>query len=507
MALVQGFDKYTDSASLENAIGFLVTQVTRRMHTCTMVRVSAVHPGDNGVVGTVDVTPLINQRTVTGESIPHTTVYGLPYIRVQGGASALIIDPVIGDLGVCLFAERDISAFKASLDAGAPPTLRAYDMADGIYLGGWNASTAPVQSVTVNAEGVTLEAGPEGTLTENAANAITTISSLWTQILNGLIVGASTIEFTVPEFTLIGNLPVTGIGHCTWEGNLIDVKYGGTGADLSLTGGPNNVVTQLTPGAPFTVTPIGELSPTVEYTNLSPTPDTLGGIPAGSTFASQTMTQMWNALLYPYQYPAFSGFSISTQTNPLEVGQFNLTNPTFTWTLANPGNVDPSSVNIHDLTASITLATGISNTPPHNVTYASFTKTIATSEHYQISAENTQSTEFYGDYFINWEWRVYYGDSASTALSSSDVVALGGNLQAGFAGTYAFPAAASEYKIFTCPTSMGTPSSFVDTGTGFAVPFNAPYVVAVTNAYGVTTNYNVFQSTYQLGGALNIAIS
>ena len=507
MALVQGFDQYTDSASLGNALEFLATQVTRRMHTCTMVRVSAVHPGDNGIVGTVDVTPLINQRTVTGESVPHTTVYGLPYIRIQGGTSALIIDPVIGDLGVCLFADRDISAFKASLDAGAPPTLRAYDMADGIYLGGWNAGTAPVQSVTVNADGVTIEAGPDGTLTENAANAVTTITSIWTQILNGLVVGADTIEFTVPEFTIIGNLHVTGIVHCTWEGNLIDVKYGGTGADLSLTGGVNNVVTQLSPGAAFTVTPIGELAPTVEYTNLNPVPATLGGIPAGSTFASQTMTQMWDALLYPYQYPVFASFSIVGQTSPLEVGQFNLTNPTFTWALTHSGNVDPLSVNIKDLTASITLATGISNTPPHATTYASFTKTSAASEHYQISAENTQSTEFYGDYFLAWEWRVYFGDSALTSLTSADVVALGGNLQAGFAGTYAFPAAASEYKIFACPTSMGSPSSFVDTGTGFAAPFNAPYVVSVVNAYGVATNYNVFQSTYALGGAINIAIS
>ena len=54
---------------------------------------------------------------------------------------------------------------------------------------------------------------------------------------------------------------------------------------------------------------------------------------------------------------------------------------------------------------------------------------------------------------------------------------------------------------------MGSPSSFVDTGTGFAAPFNAPYVVSVVNAYGVATNYNVFQSTYALGGAINIAIS
>ena len=40
------------------------------------------------------------------------------------------------------------------------------------------------------------------------------------------------------------------------------------------------------------------------YTNLTPTPKSLGGISAGSTFSSRTMQQMWDALLYPYIAPS-----------------------------------------------------------------------------------------------------------------------------------------------------------------------------------------------------------
>ena len=42
------------------------------------------------------------------------------------------------------------------------------------------------------------------------------------------------------------------------------------------------------------------------YTNLTPTPFTIGGIPAGSTFSSKTMHEMWDALLYPYVAPGAS---------------------------------------------------------------------------------------------------------------------------------------------------------------------------------------------------------
>ena len=506
--LVYGQEKYSSANSLEGSIAFMIEQIINRVNVCTPVEIVAVHTeGPFGVVGTVDVKPLIDQQTVLGEAVEHTTIYGIPYIRIQGGTSAIIADPVVGDLGICIFADRDISSFKETGREGVPPTFRTYDMADGIYIGGWNRNTAPVQYVAVNAEGITEQAGPGGEITQEALNILTTVTGLWNQILHNVTVQADSFTITVPEFAVQGNLSVSGIVHCTWQGNLIDIAYGGTGSNLSSSGGPNMVLAQLSPGAAVTVVPISELSPGDEYTNTNPTPVTIGGIPAGSTFMLQTMTQMWNALLYPYQAPSFNSFYINTQTSPLEVGDTSLANPVFEWSLLNAGNVDPSSVTIKDLTAAVTLVTGASNIPPYTATYAGITKTTATSEVFQISAENTQSVVFTRTYSITWQWRVHYGDSASTSLSSSDIVALSGGLQGGFAGTYSFPAAAGEYKIFAYPTSMGTAASFVDTGTGFAVPFNTPYVVTVTNAHGVVTNYNVHQSTYQLGGAVNIAIS
>lgn len=42
------------------------------------------------------------------------------------------------------------------------------------------------------------------------------------------------------------------------------------------------------------------------YTNATPTPVTVGGIPAGSTFSAATMQEMFDLLLYPYIAPGVS---------------------------------------------------------------------------------------------------------------------------------------------------------------------------------------------------------
>ena len=47
----------------------------------------------------------------------------------------------------------------------------------------------------------------------------------------------------------------------------------------------------------------GEASP---YSNVTPVPVTIGGIEAGTTFVEQTMSDMWDALLYPTLYPTLT---------------------------------------------------------------------------------------------------------------------------------------------------------------------------------------------------------
>lgn len=142
---------------------FAILQAISKLQTATVVRVeSCTNDGDVSPFGLVDVTPLVGQVDGSGNVTPHVTLHGLPYLRLQGGASAVICDPQPGDLGIAVFASRDISTVKATQDASPPGSGRTYDFADGMYLGGI-LNTAPTQYIQFNEDGITV-AAPSGTI-------------------------------------------------------------------------------------------------------------------------------------------------------------------------------------------------------------------------------------------------------------------------------------------------------------------------------------------------------
>jgi hypothetical protein len=162
-----GLASESDANSDFNATTFLVKQILARVHTATVVQVQAVtNHGDISPVGTVDVLPLINQIDGFGNATPHVTVYGLPYVRLQGGTNAIIIDPQVGDLGVAIFASRDISAVKTAKKQSNPGSRRRYSMSDGIYLGGI-LNAAPQQLVRFSSDGIEIKSTSALTITAN----------------------------------------------------------------------------------------------------------------------------------------------------------------------------------------------------------------------------------------------------------------------------------------------------------------------------------------------------
>lgn len=152
-----------DVASDYATIQFVVGQLTQGMATATLVRVMAcTNDGGLSPVGTVDVQLLVDQVTGDGQTVPHGVVFKAPYSRIQGGANAIILDPQPGDLGVCVFASRDISAVKsdpvAARDrmpvAGATPgSKRIFSLSDALYMGGM-LNGVPTQFIQYNSDGI-----------------------------------------------------------------------------------------------------------------------------------------------------------------------------------------------------------------------------------------------------------------------------------------------------------------------------------------------------------------
>lgn len=155
-----------DTASDYATTAFIVAQLLGRLATAALVKVvSCTNSGGVSPVGLVSVIPLVSQVTGDGTSVPHGTIYRLPYFRLQGGANAVILDPQPDDIGVAVFCSRDSSAAKANPAAavananagkGTPPgSARQYDMADGLYVGGF-LNGVPVQYVRFYAGGITV---------------------------------------------------------------------------------------------------------------------------------------------------------------------------------------------------------------------------------------------------------------------------------------------------------------------------------------------------------------
>jgi len=136
--LLTGVASPADQTVPFDALHFFVTRILSRVNTATLVRVlDCTNDGGVSPVGTVDVQPLVQQMTATGQTVPQPTVYQVPYFRLQGGASAVILDPMPGDIGIAIFADHDISGVKATVAESAPGSFRRFNMADGLYVGGF----------------------------------------------------------------------------------------------------------------------------------------------------------------------------------------------------------------------------------------------------------------------------------------------------------------------------------------------------------------------------------
>lgn len=139
-----------------SSLNFAVAQVLSGVRTATVVKVLNVsNHGDVSPVGTVDIQPMVQQLDAIGTLTDLPPVYGVPYMRMQGGTNAVILDPQIGDLGIALFGDRDLSLVAATKAKGAPGSARKHHLSDALYIGGILNGT-PIQYVQFQESGITI---------------------------------------------------------------------------------------------------------------------------------------------------------------------------------------------------------------------------------------------------------------------------------------------------------------------------------------------------------------
>jgi hypothetical protein len=201
---------------------FIITNLIRQLHTVALVKVLAVYP-TAGKVGFVDVQPLVLEQDTNGFVIAQTPIYKIPYFQLQGGISAVILAPAVGDIGVATFTSRDSTNVVQTQKEGAAPTDRMFNSADGLYIGGV-LNPDPTQWVKFNPAGG-IDISSTATLTLEAA---------------------TTMALSAP-----GGITLTaGAGHMQLTATGISTNVPITAPEVNLPNGPVNTHYHFVPAAP-----------------------------------------------------------------------------------------------------------------------------------------------------------------------------------------------------------------------------------------------------------------
>ena len=197
---VKGQKKPNTAGSEYNALQFMIQQAMSQVSTAIPVQVQAV----NGLF--VDVLPLVSSVDGYGQAIDPTTLFHLPVFRYHAGVGAVILDPVVGDKGLAVFAQADASnVTDGTSTPQQPASFRKHCMSDGFFIGGFH-NAAPTVYVEIKQSGEVV------------------------------IVAPNKLTVTSPKVTFSGDVSVTGdadIGGISFAGHV----HGGvqTGGDTTST--------------------------------------------------------------------------------------------------------------------------------------------------------------------------------------------------------------------------------------------------------------------------------
>jgi hypothetical protein len=246
------------------------------------------------------------------------------------------------------------------------------------------------------------------------------------------------------------------------------------------------------------------------YTNSAATPTTIGGIPAGSTFSAQTMQQMWDALLYPYQPPSFTSFNRTNLAGVYELGDTLVGgSETFNWSTSNSSNVSPNTITIIENHTSTTLLSGGANDGSELLPTSPYSRTTAgTTLIYTITAQNTQSNTISTTISKNWRGRWYYGMNPNTSVTNGDITGtFNTTLTTGVVNGYVtWTPSGSEYGYLVIPNYLAQPSDLKDSVAGCFgnnIPFVSLGTTTFNNAFGVSQTYNVYRTVNAFNSPVN----
>ena len=254
MSAVGQANPFSDASEF-NMLDFIIARATDEMQTVSIGQVTAVNTGAQ----TVDVQILVNLVTGANTPVEHEVIAGRPYFRLQGGGNAIICDPVVGDIGVVVFASRDITGVVAAKSAANPSSNRRFSWSDGIYFGGI-LNGAPTQYMQFLAAGGGINIVSPGTVAilapATTASGTLNVTGNTTLQATLAVTGTSTLAGAV---TASGGITTTTIAGASavFSGSVTASSFigggGGGGGTVTSVGISTPGVGVVVGGGPITV--------------------------------------------------------------------------------------------------------------------------------------------------------------------------------------------------------------------------------------------------------------
>ena len=239
------------------------------------------------------------------------------------------------------------------------------------------------------------------------------------------------------------------------------------------------------------------ISDRIQYTNSTPMPTAVGGIKAGTTFDKTPINDVLEMLLYPYQNPSFSAFSIDGQSSgSFELG-YTYTGGTklFTWNISNPGNVKENSIVLNS-------ESGLPNTGSKSQTIADITKNTVSSHTFTIKAQNSNNVEFTRTITFNWLAKRFWGVSEEESVTDDIIKSFSSELSNSRVKTVSYDGTGGRYPYFIYPTALGDLNNTKVNN----LEWNDWVLVKrdFINVNGVSIPMNIYRGFNKINGALTI---
>ena len=247
------------------------------------------------------------------------------------------------------------------------------------------------------------------------------------------------------------------------------------------------------------------------FTNLATTPQTLGGIPAGSTFSNVPIIQMLNMLLYPYLGPEAT---MSTNSFQERVHFGNIGAP-YTFGLTKRSAPLTSQVTIFSDVATLYNAAGpsiagpgyINNSYPSVFTFSGAQIQANTSGNFTFSVIATDGTQSYtASARTKYVYPYFYGFSATTSNTQNIIT----NDLTKVVNDYAsqsVPLAGTGYLFYCYPISHGDLANIYDGNNFLLWQFgSASSTWTYSNAAGINSpsgywngvTYKIYRTTTEV---------